>query len=402
MNRAPRCPAGPLPVSWRRHLFWATQGEDAMPVPAGLPAQLGRYRLVRKLGEGGMGAVFLAEDTLLGRQVALKVPCFETDDDQEIVERFYREARVAAAIEHPNLCPVLDVGRDGDFHFLTMPYLDGTPLSRQEKPWPVDRAVALVRLLALAVAHLHERGIVHRDLKPANVMIKPGGEPVLMDFGLGRSFTAAVRITVPGGSMGGTPAYMPPEQVLGEGQSVGPATDVYALGVILYELLTGSLPFEGPLASIYGQILHAEPPPPSARCPKLDPRLDTVCLKAMAKKPQDRYPSAAELAQALDAAPTARPASAVAREKVQMICPVCGKRFHVSADAVGQAMCPHCRVRLLPLRPMPRLPAVEMTAGGDLGTLGPLRRRPWLLAAVVFVALLVAGAIAAVRLAASR
>jgi serine/threonine protein kinase len=370
-----------------------------MPVPAGLPAQLGRYRLVRKLGEGGMGAVFLAEDTLLGRQVALKVPCFETDDDQEIVERFYREARVAAAIEHPNLCPVLDVGCDGEFHFLTMPYLDGTPLSRREKPWPADRAVDLVRLLALAVAHLHERGIVHRDLKPANVMIKPGGEPVLMDFGLARSFTAAGRITVPGGSMGGTPAYMPPEQVLGEAQAVGPATDVYALGVILYELLTGSLPFEGPIATIYGQILHAEPPPPSTRRPELDGRLDAVCLKAMAKKPEDRYSSAAEFARAL-AADLAAPASVP--EVVEMICPACGKPFRVRGAGANRPMCPHCRVPLVPRAQWHRVSPGTTAADSDLRALGPRRRRPWLLAAGLFVALLVAGAIAAVRLAASR
>ena len=184
-----------------------------------------------------------------------------------------REARSAAAIKHANVCPVLDVGEDNGVPFLVMEFIEGTPLSdvpQAGQPWPVGRAAALVRTLALAVGELHQRGLVHRDLKPSNVMLRPDGTPVLMDFGLARSFTAQSRQLTAAGAMIGTPAYMAPEQVRGDGPAIGPATDVYALGVILYELLTGTLPFAGPPVAVFGQILHAAPEAPSARRPQLD------------------------------------------------------------------------------------------------------------------------------------
>jgi serine/threonine protein kinase len=162
-----------------------------MATPAALPAQFGRYRIVRQLGAGGMGAIYLADDTVLGRRVALKVPHLSAAGP-EVVERFYREARVAAGIEHPHLCPVYDVGQVDGVHYLTMPFIEGSPLSEQVdpgRPWPPRDAVALVHKLALAIAVTHRRGLIHRDLKPGNVLLRPDGEPVLMDFGLARSFT---------------------------------------------------------------------------------------------------------------------------------------------------------------------------------------------------------------------
>src|SRR5437016_5748338 len=158
-----------------------------------LSGQLGRYVIIRKLGVGGMGAVYLAEDTQLGRKVALKVPHFAADAGSAVVERFRREARLAASIEHPNLCPVHDVGEVGGILFFTMPFIEGTVLSHlieEGKPWPELKAVDLVRKIGGAVVHLHQKGIVHRDLKPSNIMIRASGEPVLMDFGLARSFTS--------------------------------------------------------------------------------------------------------------------------------------------------------------------------------------------------------------------
>src|SRR5262249_34717197 len=154
----------------------------AMLNPVSLPEQFGRYRILRKLGGGGMGTVYLAEDTELGRKVALKVPHF-TADDAIATERFKREARIAAGIDHPNLCPVYDVGQVGGTPYFTMPYIEGKQLSRwikEQTVWEPQSAAQLVRKLALALGVMHERGHMHRDLKPSNVLVHSGGEPVLV------------------------------------------------------------------------------------------------------------------------------------------------------------------------------------------------------------------------------
>src|SRR5262249_45428433 len=151
------------------------QGPCVMPVPTSFPFPLGRYSVEKELGRGGMGAVYLAFDPRLSRRVALKVPHFTADDGPAVIERFRREAQIAAGIHHPSLCPVYDVDEADGVHFFTMPFIEGTPLSRllaREGPWPPRRAVELVRQVALAAGVLHERGIVHRDLKPGNVMVQ--------------------------------------------------------------------------------------------------------------------------------------------------------------------------------------------------------------------------------------
>jgi serine/threonine protein kinase len=267
-----------------------------------LPEQFGRYRILQKLGAGGMGAVYLAQDGVMARRVALKVPHFAPEDGPEVIERFYREARVAADVHHPNICPVYDIGEVGGIHYLTMPYLEGSPLSQlidPDRPWPPTRAAALVCRLASALEVLHTRGLIHRDLKPSNVLVRPDGEPVLLDLGLARSFTDRKQRLTATGRVLGTPAYMSPEQVVGAQGELGPATDVYSLGVILYELLTGLLPFVGPLEMVCAQVLHAVPRLPSGLRPGLPPELDALCLKAMAKKPEERYGSMAQLAAAV-------------------------------------------------------------------------------------------------------
>jgi predicted Ser/Thr protein kinase len=279
----------------------ATEPGAAPAAPTALPEQFGRYRILKQLGKGGMGAVYLAHDTELDRKVALKVPHFAASDGPHVLERFAREARAAATLTHPNICPVYDVGEWQGTRYVTMAYIEGKPLSdliRAGKPLPQPSVAALVRKLAQAMHEAHQHGIVHRDLKPSNVMVNKKHEPIIMDFGLARRVQEDARLTK-SGSILGTPAYMSPEQVAGDVQAIGPACDIYSLGVILYELLTGRLPFQGPVTAVLGQILTQEPPPPRAVRADLDPALEAICLKAMAKKPADRYGSMRELAAAL-------------------------------------------------------------------------------------------------------
>jgi hypothetical protein len=272
-----------------------------------LPEQFGkRYRIIKRLGRGGMGTVFLAQDTQLDRPVAVKVPHFTPDDGPDVLKRFHQEARIAATLDHPNICPIYDVGEIDGVPYLTMKCILGKPLSdsiRPEQPLPPAQAAALVRQVALALQEAHGRGIIHRDLKPSNILIERNGAPVVMDFGLAaRPYReGSVRLTQAGMPLG-TPAYMAPEQVRGETQALGPACDVYSLGVILYELLTGHPLFEGAsLAEVFGKVLYAEPPPPSQLRPGLDRELEAICRKAMAKNSADRYATMGQFADALAA-----------------------------------------------------------------------------------------------------
>ena len=267
-----------------------------------VPEQFGRYRIERELGRGGMGAVYLAHDGQLDRKVALKIPFFKEDDGVDAVERFYREARAMATVQHANLCPVFDVGQFEQWHFLTMAYIDGQPLSQKLKEsgtLPMIQAVALLKTVALAVQKAHEAGIVHRDLKPSNIMLTDDLAPIIMDFGLARRQKAGEAELTHRGAVMGSPAYMAPEQVEARHQEVGPATDVYAMGVMLYQMVTGQRPFEGSVASIFGQIVSREPDPPSTLRRGLPPEFDAVCLKALSKSPSNRHASAGALSDDL-------------------------------------------------------------------------------------------------------
>jgi serine/threonine protein kinase/WD40 repeat protein len=284
-----------------------------------LPAEFGRYRILKKLGQGGMGAVFQAEDRQLGRQVALKLPTFGPNASAVQIERFVREARSSAVLEHPNICTVFDAGEIDGKPFISMALIEGRELEEQIDPdAPMDEitAATLAKFIALALEHAHQQGIIHRDLKPSNVMITPDGEPVVMDFGLAKRLTDSVlepQISIADsnpdrdvkltqqGSVLGTPSYMSPEQVRGEIDQIGPTTDVYALGVILFEMLTGNTPYAGNLATIMGQILHAPVPPIAEFRPDIDPRLNEICQKAMSKNLGDRFQNMNEVAEALDA-----------------------------------------------------------------------------------------------------
>jgi serine/threonine protein kinase len=250
-----------------------------------------------------MALVYLAHDTQLDRKVALKVPLF-LDDSDERIARFAREARTAAHLHHPNICPVFDVGSQDGVQFLTMAYVEGETLGallKRTGPLPAPQAVEILRKLAGALQEAHDAGVIHRDLKPSNVMIDKRGEPIVMDFGVARRTGDEVGLTRSGAPLG-TPAYMPPEQVTGDCHAHGPQSDIYSLGVIMYELLTGRLPFCGDLASVANKILSTPPPPLRTHRPELSPALEAVCLKAMAKVPTDRFPTARAFANGLAAA----------------------------------------------------------------------------------------------------
>ncbi len=274
--------------------------------PAPLPETFGRYRILKTLGEGGMGKVYLAEDTQLQRSVALKVPHFDGNDGPIVIERFYREARIAAAFHHPNLCPVYDVGSIDGTHYLTMPFLSGEPLSDYLKrmgPLPQASACRLTARIAQAIHVAHQAGVLHRDLKPANIMLPAAQtsgepEPVVMDFGLARRGGTDPQLTSAGAMMG-TGAYMPPEQIVGDSTLIGPPADVYSLGGILFQMLTGRTPFTGPLHEVLRAALSKAPPPLRNYRPDIDPALEAMCLKALAKEPAERFASMADFATAL-------------------------------------------------------------------------------------------------------
>ena len=275
--------------------------------PIELPRRFGRYRILKRLGQGAMGAVYLVHDSELHRRVALKVPHFRLDEnaapaDRHDLDRFYREARAAARLDHPNLCPVYDVGQLDGIPYIIMAYIKGRPLSRyidRNRPMPQRRVGAMVRKLALALKVAHSHGVVHRDLKPSNVMVNSRRNLIIMDFGLAWRIGLQDQRLTRVGLVLGTPAYMPPEQVSGKVEALGPRCDIYSLGVIMYELLTGRVPFEGPETFVLGHILFVEPAPPSKHRPDLDPLLEAICLKAMAKVPEDRYATMDEFATAL-------------------------------------------------------------------------------------------------------
>src|SRR6202453_4657677 len=261
----------------------------------------GRYRVISRLGSGGMADVYLAQDQLLGRDVAVKVLHHHFAEDQEFVERFRREASSAAALSHPNIVAIFDRGEWNGTYYIAMEYVAGRSLKeivRERGALEPAAAIDIVVQILQAARFAHKRGVIHRDLKPHNVIIDEEGRARVTDFGIARAGASDMTLT---GSIMGTAQYLSPEQA--QGLVVSAASDLYSVGVILYELLTGAVPFEGETAvAIAFKQVSAEPLAPSALRPGLPASLDAVVLRALAKDPAQRYADADALIAALESA----------------------------------------------------------------------------------------------------
>src|SRR6058998_929761 len=254
----------------------------------------GRYRILRKLGTGGMANVYLAEDEVLGRRVAIKILNDRHAGDDQFVERFRREAKNAASLSHPNIVSIYDRGEAEGTYYIAMEYLDGRSLKElilQRGPAPITVSVEYARQILSALRFAHRKGVVNRDIKPHNVLVNSEGRVKVTDFGIARA--GASQMTE-AGSIVGTAQYLSPEQA--RGTDVDQRSDLYSLGVVLYELLTGVVPFSGDTpVEIAMKHLSSAPEPPSMKRAEVPRDLDMVVLRALAKDPADRYQSAEEM-----------------------------------------------------------------------------------------------------------
>lgn len=263
--------------------------------------KLGRYEIIKELGRGGMGIVLKGKDPRIDRLVALKIirldDIGDTAREKELLERFYIEARAAGKLAHPNIITIYDIGEEESKSFLAMEYIEGRDLSAilaETGPMPVERAAPIVEQIADGLAFAHERGIVHRDIKPGNILLQDGDRVKITDFGLAR-LASAGSVTQTGHAVG-SPSYMSPEQV--QGLPVDGRSDIFSLGVMFYEMVTGRRPFEGEsLTSIIYKIIKDHPPPPSRVVPGTPPAVDAIIGRMMAKGPEERYQSGRELVE---------------------------------------------------------------------------------------------------------
>jgi hypothetical protein len=271
------------------------------PAPLGTVRYFGDYELLEEIARGGMGVVYRARQVKLNRPVAVKMILAGQLASAADVERFRAEAEAAANLQHPNIVAIHEVGEHAGQHYFSMDYVDGTSLAAlvRENPLPAKRAARYVEQVARAIHYAHQKGTIHRDLKPSNVLIDAADEPRVTDFGLAKRLSGGADLTGTGQVLG-TPSYMPPEQAGGHRGAAGPASDIYSLGAVLYELLTGRPPFraETPLDTVL-QVLQVDPVSPRLLNPNVPRDLETICLKCLHKEPGRRYASAAALADDL-------------------------------------------------------------------------------------------------------
>jgi WD40 repeat protein/tetratricopeptide (TPR) repeat protein/tRNA A-37 threonylcarbamoyl transferase component Bud32 len=270
--------------------------DSGVSTETGCPALEG-YDLLERIGRGGMGVIYKARHHKLDRVVAVKMILAGPDAGPDQLARFRTEAQAVARLQHPNIVQIFEVGEQNGRPFLALEYVDGGSLARELNgvPQPPARAAGVLEILARAIHTAHERGVVHRDLKPANVLLTRDGQPKVTDFGLAKKLDDAGQTQT--GDVMGTPSYMAPEQAAGRSKQVGPPADVYALGAILYECLTGRPPFKAPTPlDTLLQVVNDEPVPPARLQSQVPRDLETICLHALAKEPQRRYASAGEMA----------------------------------------------------------------------------------------------------------
>jgi serine/threonine protein kinase len=269
-----------------------------------LSLQIAQYKLLSLLGQGGMARVYLGQDTRLNRYVAIKVIDKPFRDDPEYLKRFELEARAVAQLEHSHIVRLYQFGETDDLIFMAMQYIEGAPLAtvlhsyRQDQElMATEDVLRITGQVAQALDYAHSKGVIHRDVKPSNIMLTPEGQAVLTDFGLAMSLDRGTL-----GEIFGTPQYIAPEQVVSSANATS-ASDQYALGVVLYEMITGRLPFDDEsIMDVAMKHLHDPPPPPRTIRPEIPAAVETVILKALAKEPTDRYPSCVALSQALERA----------------------------------------------------------------------------------------------------
>lgn len=288
---------------------------------------ISHYKVIEKLGEGGMGEVFLAEDTKLDRKVALKFLPSHMSVQDDVKARFIQEAKAASALNHPNVCTIYDILEADGRIFIVMEYVDGQTLRDKRGPISEKQTLEIAAQIADGLAAAHEKGIVHRDIKSENIMLRKDGIPQIMDFGLAK-LRGVSRLTKEGSTLG-TVGYMSPEQALGH--EVDHRSDLFSLGVVIYELLTDEMPFKGGHeAAIMYEVVNVDAAPPSAVKPDIDPELDRIVLECLQKEPSERYQGAREIAKDLrrfkrdsgrKTASRISPARSVTRSHVQPVAP---------------------------------------------------------------------------------
>ena len=283
--------------------------------------QFGNYELLEVIGRGGMGVVYRAREVSMDRTVAVKMINSGRLASEVDIQRFLTEARAAGQLEHPNIVTVYQMGQQDGYHFYSMDYIEGCDLSEaiRSGPLPPDQAARYLKICAEAIQFAHDNGILHRDLKPANVVIDERNRPVITDFGLAKYVAGEKNLTSTGAALG-TPSYMSPEQASAKQHLIGPASDVYSLGSVLYALLTGKSPFRGEtVVETITDVLHKSPPPPRSIDGNIPLDLETICLKCLEKDPRKRYETAQDLADDLERFLNNEPVAARPRTQLRKV-----------------------------------------------------------------------------------